>query len=437
MKNYLISSETKDKLISLINSRDDGNFGYKSGSGTRQICHVYVTGYSEETGWYTCNPAYYDTSLDSWNLYADSFCLDANNNPLKTGRFYVALRTGDIDGVANFITDTSFSLSCLAGDGLTYEEGSTCDTLKVNVGCGLEIVDNAVTVNLEEIAGNGLVIEDDSGDCNRLGVDVGCGLEIVDNKITINLEEIAGNGLVIEGDSNCSRLSIDTDVINNSYTYQTQIVENICPIYEDHPSIWADDSFGGDVSGTFNNLSVIKLRGRGISSSTPTTGQALVWDGTNWTPTNINGVPVGSVCAFINTVPSDWLELIGGTANRTTDANLFAYVGTLYGAGDGSTTFGMPDVRGRGIIGAGTGTGLTARTLGALIGAENHALSISEMPPHTHDLQFPQGQVGANYGYYDTATSGSSGWYGTQSKGGGQSHNNMQPSIVFRWAVKR
>ncbi len=63
---------------------------------------------------------------------------------------------------------------------------------------------------------------------------------------------------------------------------------------------------------------------------------------------------------------------------------LFAIVGTLYG-GDGRTTFGLPDLRGRAPMHAGSGPGLTSRTLGERAGAET--ATAAQMPSHRHTLQ--------------------------------------------------
>jgi microcystin-dependent protein len=82
--------------------------------------------------------------------------------------------------------------------------------------------------------------------------------------------------------------------------------------------------------------------------------------------------------------PTNWLFCNGSAISRTTYANLFAVVGTTFGAGDGSTTFNLPDFRGRAPIGAGQGSGLTNRALGTQAGAETHILSSTEMPVHTH-----------------------------------------------------
>ena len=64
---------------------------------------------------------------------------------------------------------------------------------------------------------------------------------------------------------------------------------------------------------------------------------------------------------------------------------LYAAIGTTYGAGDGSTTFNVPDIRGRVMVGAGTaGTGLTARALNAKFGEEAHVITLAEMAGHDH-----------------------------------------------------
>ena len=68
--------------------------------------------------------------------------------------------------------------------------------------------------------------------------------------------------------------------------------------------------------------------------------------------------------------PLGWLECDGRAVNRKTYARLFGIIGTFYGAGDGSTTFNLPDFRGRVPVGAGTGDGLSHRALGEELGSE-------------------------------------------------------------------
>lgn len=141
---------------------------------------------------------------------------------------------------------------------------------------------------------------------------------------------------------------------------------------------------------------------------------------------------------------ADELACNGAAVSRTTYAVLFAKIGTAYGAGDGSTTFNVPDIRGRTLIGAGTGSGLTARTLGTQnIGAETVTLSTPEMPAHTHvgglhthdipdandtgDSSRLERSGTSNQG---TTTTSSGGAVATTSTGGGAAHANMQPSVV-------
>ena len=87
----------------------------------------------------------------------------------------------------------------------------------------------------------------------------------------------------------------------------------------------------------------------------------------------------GTIQMFAGAIPpAGWLLCDGSAVSRTDYAALFAAIGTTWGAGDGSTTFNLPDLRGRAPIGAGTGSGLTARTLGGKLGSE-------AVQAHTHD----------------------------------------------------
>ena len=86
----------------------------------------------------------------------------------------------------------------------------------------------------------------------------------------------------------------------------------------------------------------------------------------------IQGVPTGVMADFAgNSAPTGWLLCDGSAILRIgTYGSLFAVIGTTYGIGDGSTTFNVPDYRGRLAIGAGTGLGLTNRVLGVAGGNE-------------------------------------------------------------------
>lgn len=103
--------------------------------------------------------------------------------------------------------------------------------------------------------------------------------------------------------------------------------------------------------------------------------------------------------------PKPWLECDGSAVSRTTYGALFAAIGTAYGAGDNSTTFNLPDYRGRSPLGQGQGdpiggVAMTARTRGAKVGEEVHKLLIGELADHDHlvpDHQ-PYSTGSRNYG---------------------------------------
>lgn len=159
-----------------------------------------------------------------------------------------------------------------------------------------------------------------------------------------------------------------------------------------------------------------------------------------------SGSPTGSVIAFAGaSAPSDWLFCFGQNVSRTTYAALFAVLGTTYGVGDGSTTFTLPDLRGRVVAGkddmGGTSANrLTAQTgglngdiLGATGGSETHTLTTAQMPAHTHTSFGPSGSGSFNSG----GSPGSSGTSSnTGSTGGGGAHNNVQPTAILNYIIK-
>ena len=186
-------------------------------------------------------------------------------------------------------------------------------------------------------------------------------------------------------------------------------------------------------------------------------------------------VPPGSLMMYIAaSAPGGWLLCDGGAVSRSTYAALFATIGVTYGSGNGATTFNLPDMRGRAPVGAGTGVGLTARTLGGSGGAETHTLDTSEIPGHNHsgttasdgshththnaNADYPgAGLVVRNS--QTTRTAADSGQpneinldtsvalvidsagahthsFITGATGGSGAHNNMQPYVVVNYIIK-
>jgi microcystin-dependent protein len=99
-------------------------------------------------------------------------------------------------------------------------------------------------------------------------------------------------------------------------------------------------------------------------------------------PNSNESMPIGTIVqtARIN-APTGWLLCEGQAVSRTEYVRLFNAIGTLYGSGDGTTTFNLPNLANRVPVGKGSGT---FATLGSTGGSETHELTQSEMPRHTH-----------------------------------------------------
>jgi microcystin-dependent protein len=132
--------------------------------------------------------------------------------------------------------------------------------------------------------------------------------------------------------------------------------------------------------------------------------------------------------------PTGWLLCNGAAVSRSTYSALFAAIGTTYGAGDGTTTFTLPDVRGRSPLGAGAGAGLTARTLGATGGEESHSLTAAENGPHTHSGYWWAATGGAVLQGGVTYAAGGGGVIPLS--GNGTLHNTMHPFLVLNFIIK-
>lgn len=95
---------------------------------------------------------------------------------------------------------------------------------------------------------------------------------------------------------------------------------------------------------------------------------------------------IGEIRLFAgNFSPRTWTYCSGQLLNVASNTALFAIIGAVYG-GNGSTTFGIPDLRGRVAIGAGAGPGLTPRTLGQTGGSPSTTLLVNQLPSHTHAI---------------------------------------------------
>lgn len=182
-------------------------------------------------------------------------------------------------------------------------------------------------------------------------------------------------------------------------------------------------------------------------------------------------IPAGLIEPFGGpTIPTGWLECDGSAVSRTTEAALFTAIGTTWGSGDNISTFNVPDLRGRTLIGyCGSAVpGITTRPIGTHnVGEETHVTAVAELPAHKHVLT-ENAHVHPDPGHYhpaivrqDVTIGGGSGAFspfaggasqtqvaytglGAQTTGitmantgGGAAHNNMQPSAVCKYMIKR
>ena len=160
---------------------------------------------------------------------------------------------------------------------------------------------------------------------------------------------------------------------------------------------------------------------------------------------------VGEIMMFgANFCPKGWANSDGQLLPINQNQSLFSLLGTTYG-GDGRTTFGLPDLRGRVPLHMGQGPGLTNKNLGTKGGVEKHALKISEMPKHQHGLNaskgsgsqpVPTGNLLATQGrkskMYATSKAGPltpMNRAAVALEGKSRAHNNMQPFLAIRFCI--
>jgi microcystin-dependent protein len=155
-------------------------------------------------------------------------------------------------------------------------------------------------------------------------------------------------------------------------------------------------------------------------------------------------LPAGSIMAYGGTsVPSGYLACDGSNVSRTTYSSLFSAIGTTWGAGNGSTTFSVPDLRRRSPVGSGgDSTAQLSNTVGSTGGAETVTLTTTEMPAHTHggNTGGPSTSVfesGSTWGLSTGTGVGVTGHTHTiSSQGGGGAHNNYHPAAIVAFIIK-
>jgi microcystin-dependent protein len=194
-------------------------------------------------------------------------------------------------------------------------------------------------------------------------------------------------------------------------------------------------------------------------------------------------LPAGIIWPYGGTsAPAGFLLCYGQAIDRTTYGDLFTAIGTTYGSGDGSTTFNVPDLRGRVIAGqddmggssanrlTGVSGSVNGDTLGGVGGAETHTLTEAELAAHDHAAGQLTGSVGTTITNGTGVTRGVSTSTQSVASGGGETvlddadstftstlslasgtvtfggdtgdagsgsaHNNVQPTIILNYIIK-
>ena len=168
---------------------------------------------------------------------------------------------------------------------------------------------------------------------------------------------------------------------------------------------------------------------------------------------------IGQIMMFGgNFAPRGWALCNGQLLSIAENTALFSILGTTYG-GDGRTTFGLPDLRGRAPVHAGMGPGLMDRPLGSKGGSEAVTLTVGQMPTHDHTVQVPgtsdqgnvdspadaqlamvaggQGRGNASRAPYNQGGTSDAGMlpFQTGQAGGTAPHDNMSPYQAVNFII--
>jgi microcystin-dependent protein/type II secretory pathway pseudopilin PulG len=184
-----------------------------------------------------------------------------------------------------------------------------------------------------------------------------------------------------------------------------------------------------------------------VAAALPMSGAAgtAVWMSVTPPGALAQATPTGTIVPWAALdIPEGWFICDGRALSRMEQAALFAVIGTRYGAGDGTSTFDLPDLRGRTIVGMddmGGGAAnvlmdARARVLGGKFGEEKHALTLAEMPAHAHSYTYTPWWGGRYDGHSSPVMTPGEATGTTGPAGGGNAHNIVQPSMALLWIIK-
>lgn len=188
------------------------------------------------------------------------------------------------------------------------------------------------------------------------------------------------------------------------------------------------------------------------STNTPITAERLnhmedgIYEASQQGGGTTGSVDTGIILPFAgsdSSIPSGYLLCDGSAVSRTDYADLFAVIGTNYGTGDGSTTFNLPSLKGRIVVGLDSDD-TDFDSIGATGGEKQHTLTVDEIPSHNHTagkydnlgIGNLQAASGSNMNALVAMGSSATTRITTNATGGGQAHNVLQPYIVMNYIIK-
>ena len=414
---------------------------YTSNGGIEKI------GLGEKAGaWGTTTNTNFDiidrltNGVGAITLSGTTHTLTTSDGTLSDGMYKVLVLGGSPSG-ANQIT-----ISPNDADKLYFVKNGTSQTVTFTQGTGSD-----ATI----LAGNSAIIYADGAGSGAAVTDLTSGL-IVKGITTSGNIELDADGGIIKFKDNGTEIAY---IQNSSSSLQIQSIVSDGDIkFRGSDGGSGIDALVLDMSeagnATFNGTITTPGLTLGSTAITATGAELNYTDGvTSNIQTQIDSViPSGTVLPYAgSSAPTGFLLCYGQAVSRSTYAALFTALddGATYGTGDGSSTFNVPDLRGRVVAGqddmggssgdnlTGLSGGVNGDTLGATGGSQSHTITIAEMPAHTHTVTAHENPGGTgNSNGSETGDSSYDRSSTTSSTGGGGVHNNVQPTIILNYIIK-
>ena len=270
---------------------------------------------------------------------------------------------------------------------------------------------------------------------------------VVRNSVSTNnatdavIMRVAGEaGVTIPSDENRMVITNGTDVypvIPSNFPSNITVKGNV--------SVSGNMAVGGNtnIAGNTSIGGTVTIVGTNVqAANAKVCASAFYGDGTNLT----GAMPTGAIIPYaVTAAPTGFVLCNGAALSRSTYSTLFAVVSSLYGDGDGSSTFNVPDLRGRFIGGWDAGTSvLTSVTVNMILGSsiantggvQAVTLTEAQMPSHVHALDPPPGQAVGGAAKLYVQDQSVAVTVATESTGGDGAHSNIPPTIILNYIIK-